>query len=77
LPDWRFTKFSPDLLDWLAAWQQEFDYHYHWEQGRESDEARDHHRSDALAEDQESWAELGIRGAGWPAERLDKSCLQL
>ena len=59
--DWRFTKFSPELLDRLAAWQREFDAHHHWEHGWESDEARDQWSSqvDELAASVR--AELGTR----------------
>jgi hypothetical protein len=39
--DWRFTKFPPELLDRLAAWQQEFDAHFHWDRGWESRQIRD------------------------------------
>jgi hypothetical protein len=38
---WQCTKFSPGLLDRLAAWQQEFDAHYRWDRGWESDQIRD------------------------------------
>jgi hypothetical protein len=30
---WQFTKFPPELLDRLAAWQQEFDDNYHYRTG--------------------------------------------
>ncbi len=32
---WQYTKFSPGLLDRLAAWQQEFDACCHWDRGQE------------------------------------------
>ena len=44
---WQYTKFSRGLLDRLAAWQQEFDAHCHWDRGWESDEIRDRWASQA------------------------------
>ncbi|HTX83341.1 MAG TPA: hypothetical protein VME44_14220 [Streptosporangiaceae bacterium] len=38
--DWHFTRFSRELLDQLAAWQQEFDDNYHWESGWRSASVR-------------------------------------
>jgi hypothetical protein len=40
--DWRFTKFPPELLDRLAAWQQDFDGNYHYQAGWRSAATRDH-----------------------------------
>jgi hypothetical protein len=60
--DWRFTKFQPDLLDRLAAWQQEFDDNYHpWESGWRSAAIRDRwaHQAKNLATDVR--AALGTR----------------
>jgi hypothetical protein len=58
---WQYTKFSPGLLDRLAAWQQEFDACCHWDRGWESDEIRDRWagRAEDLAADVR--AELGMR----------------
>jgi len=39
--DWHFTRFSRELLDQLAAWQQEFDDNYHWESGWRSASVRE------------------------------------
>jgi hypothetical protein len=38
---WQYTKFSPALLDRLAAWQQEFDAHYHYAHGWNSHQTGD------------------------------------
>jgi hypothetical protein len=60
--DWRFTKFPPELLDRLAAWQREFDDNYHpWESGWRSAAIRDHwaHQATDLAADVR--AALGTR----------------
>ena len=58
---WQFTKFSPQLLDRLAAWQQDFDTGFHPETGWQSAELRDQWASqaDSLAADVQ--AELGTR----------------
>lgn len=58
---WQYTKFSPGLLDRLAAWQQEFDAHHRWDRGWESDEIRDRWASqvEGLAADVRT--ELGTR----------------
>ncbi len=52
--DWRFTKFPPELLDRLAAWQREFDDNSHpWESGWRSAAIRDRwaHQAEDLAAD--------------------------
>jgi len=36
---WRTTDFSPELLDRLADWQEEFDSNFHWEKGWRSEQA--------------------------------------
>jgi hypothetical protein len=36
---WRATEFSPELLDRLADWQNEFDANFHWEKGWRSEKA--------------------------------------
>ena len=52
--DWRFTKFPPELLDRLAAWQREFDDNFYpWESGWRSAAIRDrwaHQATDLAAE---------------------------
>jgi hypothetical protein len=45
--DWHFTKFPPELLDRLAAWQEEFDENYDYETGWRSDAAWDHWTAEA------------------------------
>jgi hypothetical protein len=45
--DWHFTKFSPELLDRLAAWQLVFDENYDYETGWRSDAAQDRWAHDA------------------------------
>lgn len=59
--DWRFTKFPPELLDRLAAWQREFDDNFHWQSGWRSGTIRDHwaHQAKNLAADVR--AALGTR----------------
>jgi hypothetical protein len=58
---WQFTKFSPQLLDRLAAWQQDFDTGFDRGTGWRSAELRDRWASQAenLAADVQ--AELGTR----------------
>lgn len=58
---WQFTKFPPQLLDRLAAWQQDFDDNYHHGTGWRSAAARDRWAHDAgdLAKDVQ--AALGTR----------------
>jgi hypothetical protein len=58
---WQYTKFSPALLDRLAAWQQDFDARYHWDRGWESDEIRDRWASQAEDLAADVRAELGTR----------------
>jgi hypothetical protein len=58
---WQDTKFSPELLDRLAAWQREFDGSFRWDTGWRSAEARDRWAGQVkdLAEDVR--AQLGAR----------------
>jgi hypothetical protein len=70
---WQRTKFSPELLDRLAAWQREFDDNFHWERGWRSAEIGDRWASQAEELAADARAELGNR-AGlivrlWPLEK--------
>jgi hypothetical protein len=58
---WQRTKFSPELLDRLAAWQHEFDANYHWDKGWRSAQVRDRwaRQAEELAADVRT--ELGTR----------------
>ena len=58
---WQFTKFSPELLDRLAAWQQEFDDSFHWQRGWRSTEIRDRWTREAEELAADVRAELGTR----------------
>jgi hypothetical protein len=58
---WQFTKFSPDLLDRLAVWQQAFDAGFHWETGWLTTELRDRWASEAEGLAAAVRAELGTR----------------
>ena len=72
---WQNTKFSPQLLDRLTAWQQEFDANFHWETGWRSAEIRDHWASQAEGLAADVRAELGSRAELtvrlWPLEDND------
>lgn len=48
---WELTRFSPELLDRLAAWQAEFGRCFHWKRGWTSKQVRDRwiREADALA----------------------------
>jgi hypothetical protein len=48
---WQFTKLPPQLLDRLAAWQQDFDNNYHYQAGWRSAAIRDRwaHQATELA----------------------------
>lgn len=56
---WQFTKFSPGLLDRLAAWQQEFDDNF--DRGWRSAEIRDRWAREAGELAADVRAELGTR----------------
>jgi hypothetical protein len=58
---WQYTKFSCGLLERLAAWQQEFDAHCHWDRGWDSDEIRNRWASQAEDLAADVRAELGTR----------------
>jgi hypothetical protein len=58
---WQFTKFSPQLLDRLAAWQQEFDDNYDYRSGWRSAAIRDRWARDAKRLAAQVQAELGSR----------------
>jgi hypothetical protein len=60
---WQFTKFSPRLLDRLAAWQQEFDDSFHWQSGWRSTGIRDRWAREAEELAADVRAELGTRAA--------------
>jgi hypothetical protein len=60
---WQHTKFSPALLDRLAAWQHEFDTHHHWDRGWDSGEIRDRWASQAEDLAADVRAELGTRAS--------------
>jgi len=72
---WQDTKFPPELLDRLVAWQEEFEAGFHWETGWRSSEMRDRWASQAgeLAADVRAElctrAELTVRL--WPLENKD------
>jgi hypothetical protein len=58
---WQYTRFSPALLDRLAAWQQEFDTHHRWDRGWESEEIRDRWAGQVEELAADVRAELGTR----------------
>jgi hypothetical protein len=78
---WQFTKFSPELLDRLAAWQREFDADFHWEAGWRSAAARDHWAHEAADLASAVRAELGTRAELvldlWPLKDDDKVVLRI
>jgi hypothetical protein len=49
------------LLDRLAAWQEEFDSNFHWQQGWRSEDARDRWANEAQDLARDVRAELGTR----------------
>ena len=57
----HLTKFSPGLLDRLAAWQQEFDDNFRWDSGWRSAEIRDRWAREAGELAADVRAELGTR----------------
>jgi len=58
---WQYTRFSPGLLDRLAAWQREFDDNFHWDNGWRSTQIRDHWAGQAERLAADVRAELGDR----------------
>jgi hypothetical protein len=72
---WQDTKFSPQLLDRLAAWQREFDANFRWDKGWRSAEMRDLWASQAQELAADVRAELGTRAELtvrlWPLEDND------
>src|SRR5215472_2845419 len=72
---WQLTKFPPELLDRLTAWQEEFDANFRHERGWRSAAVRDHwvHRANDLAAVVR--AELGTRAELvldlWPVDQRD------
>ncbi|MBO3746031.1 hypothetical protein J5X84_08140 [Streptosporangiaceae bacterium NEAU-GS5] len=70
---WQEAEFSPELLDRLSAWQEDFDANFHWETGWRSVEARDRWAAQAAELEAELRAELGGARATltvdlWPLE---------
>lgn len=58
---WQFTKFSPRLLDRLAAWQQEFDDNHDYRSGWRTAAARDRWARTGERLAAQVQAELGTR----------------
>lgn len=58
---WQLTKLTPELLDRLAAWQQEFDSEFHWQRGWSSTAVRDRWASAAQELAADVQRELGGR----------------
>ena len=58
---WEFTKFTPELLDRLADWQQEFETHYNWESGWSSARVRERWTKAGTELARDVRAELGDR----------------
>jgi hypothetical protein len=58
---WQFTRFPPELLDRLAAWQQEFEANFHRQNGWRSAEIRDRWAGEAAVLAADVRAELGTR----------------
>lgn len=58
---WQFTKFPPELLDRLAAWQRDFDDNYHYRKGWQSAAVRDRWASQAKDLAADVRAALGTR----------------
>ena|SRR5215475_1669380 len=58
---WQLTKFSPQLLDRLAVWQEEFNDNFRWDTGWRSAEIRDRWASQAEDLAADVRAELGNR----------------
>jgi hypothetical protein len=58
---WQRTKFSPRLLDRLAAWQEEFDSNFHWQRGWRSQDMRDRWANEAQDLARDVRTELGTR----------------
>jgi hypothetical protein len=44
---WQCTRFRPELLDRLAAWQEEFDDNFHYDKGWRSPAVRDRWKQEA------------------------------
>jgi hypothetical protein len=58
---WQFTRFSPELLDRLAAWQEEFDKHFLWDRGWSSTQEKERWASEGKDLASQVRAELGDR----------------
>jgi len=58
---WQRTKFSPQLLDRLAAWQEDFERGFHHDTGWRSQQVRNQWAEEAKELEAEVRAELGTR----------------
>jgi hypothetical protein len=58
---WQRTKFSPQLLDRLAAWQEDFENGFHYDTGWRSQQARNQWAAQAEELEAEVRAELCSR----------------
>lgn len=58
---WQFTKFSPGLLDRLAAWQRAFDENFRWDSGWRSSMVKEAWAREAKRLETDVRAELGSR----------------
>jgi hypothetical protein len=58
---WRSTEFSPELLDRLADWQEEFDSNFRWDKGWKSEGALTRWAQEATGLVADVRRELGTR----------------
>lgn len=74
---WQRTKFSPQLLDRLAAWQADFESGFHWDTGWRSPEVRNRWAEEARNLAADVRAELGMRAELvvnlWPLQDLSQT----
>jgi len=70
---WHSTKFSPELLERLANWQEQFDSDFHWEKGWRSERAQNEWAEEAtnLAADvrTQSGTRADLAVHLWPLKR--------
>jgi hypothetical protein len=75
---WQFTKFQPELLDRLAAWQRDFDDNYHYQTGWRSAAMRDRWAHQAIELAADLRAALGTRAELtvdlWPIDEKPRAC---